>query len=229
MEMRGGNGYIADWPNERFLREAQIGVLWEGTSNINALDAITRAVGKSRAHEPLRSMLGGMIADNAVAFPEGVRDRLERFLDRACQLAAATADGSMAETGARRAASALYHATTAVLLAWEGSRLAARDGAGDSRRLLISRLVIDHRLAAHDPLGDAGAGGEAERRKDLLAKALLSDDPVSRRSGAGVVSGRMRAYFACSCILTSAPIGARRGVPLRVMGKCHYDNRLSSD
>ena len=31
------------------LRDAHIGVLWEGTSNINALDIITRAVGAERA------------------------------------------------------------------------------------------------------------------------------------------------------------------------------------
>ena len=130
MEMRGGNGYIAEWPNERFLREAQIGVLWEGTSNINALDAITRAVGKDGAHEPLRSMLGGLIADNTVALPDGVRERLEDTLDRACRLAASVAAGASPETGSRRAASALYHATTAALLAWEGARMAPGDRPG---------------------------------------------------------------------------------------------------
>jgi len=31
------------------------GVLWEGTSNINALDIVTRAVGKSRAHRTLEA------------------------------------------------------------------------------------------------------------------------------------------------------------------------------
>ena len=179
MEMRGGNGYIAEWPNERFVREAQIGVLWEGTSNINALDAITRAVGKNRAHEPLRSMLGGLVADNTIALPDGVRDRLENTLGRACELAASIADGAMAETGARRAASALYHATTAVLLAWEGARLAAGEGSGDARRLLICRMVLDHRLAAHDPLDDANAGAETEAREDRMAQLLLSDEPVS--------------------------------------------------
>ena len=51
MEVRGGNGYIEEWVNARLVRDAHIGVLWEGTSNINALDIITRAVGKSRAHK----------------------------------------------------------------------------------------------------------------------------------------------------------------------------------
>ena len=54
MEVRGGNGYIEEWVNARLIRDAHVGVLWEGTSNINALDIITRAVGKSRAHRALR-------------------------------------------------------------------------------------------------------------------------------------------------------------------------------
>ena len=40
MEMRGGNGYIEDFVNARLVRDAHLGVLWEGTSNIAALDAI---------------------------------------------------------------------------------------------------------------------------------------------------------------------------------------------
>ena len=70
MEVRGGNGYIEEWVNARLVRDAQIGVLWEGTSNINALDVITRAVGKSRAHRTLR---GGAarIAGRSHADPGG--------------------------------------------------------------------------------------------------------------------------------------------------------------
>ena len=58
MEVRGGNGYIEEWVNARLVRDAHIGVLWEGTSNINALDIITRAVGKSGAHRALAAALG---------------------------------------------------------------------------------------------------------------------------------------------------------------------------
>src|ERR1700693_5117289 len=47
MEVRGGNGYIEEWVNARLIRDAHIGVLWEGTSHINALDIVTRAGGKS--------------------------------------------------------------------------------------------------------------------------------------------------------------------------------------
>jgi hypothetical protein len=53
MEVRGGNGYIEDWVNGRLVRDAHLGVLWEGTSNINALDVTTRAVAKAGTHETL--------------------------------------------------------------------------------------------------------------------------------------------------------------------------------
>ena len=57
MEVRGGNGYIEEWVHARLIRDAHVGVLWEGTSNINALDIVTRAIGKSRAHRTLRAAL----------------------------------------------------------------------------------------------------------------------------------------------------------------------------
>jgi len=31
MEVRGGNGYIEEWVQARLVRDAHIGVLWEGT------------------------------------------------------------------------------------------------------------------------------------------------------------------------------------------------------
>src|SRR6202020_1483112 len=57
MEVRGGNGYIEEWVHARLIRDGHIGVLWEGTSNINALDIITRAVGRSRDHRTLEIAL----------------------------------------------------------------------------------------------------------------------------------------------------------------------------
>ncbi len=61
MEARGGNGYIEDWVNPRLVRDAHVGLLWEGTSNINALDVITRAVGKLGAERDLAALLRGRL------------------------------------------------------------------------------------------------------------------------------------------------------------------------
>ncbi len=57
MEMRGGNGYVEEWVNARLVRDAHLGVLWEGTSNINC-DRRGQARGsKSGAHRALAGAL----------------------------------------------------------------------------------------------------------------------------------------------------------------------------
>jgi alkylation response protein AidB-like acyl-CoA dehydrogenase len=40
MELIGGAGYMEDWPMPRLLRDAQVLPIWEGCSNILALDAL---------------------------------------------------------------------------------------------------------------------------------------------------------------------------------------------
>jgi alkylation response protein AidB-like acyl-CoA dehydrogenase len=46
MEMRGGNGYIEEWIEPRLLRESHLGSIWEGTSNIIALEWCGRRQGR---------------------------------------------------------------------------------------------------------------------------------------------------------------------------------------
>jgi acyl-CoA dehydrogenase len=145
METRGGNGYIEEWVTARLVRDAHIGVLWEGTSNIIALDLVTRAIGKAGAHRALAQRLTERLG--AAALPEEHRRRLGTSLDRAIALAEDVARDPAAEIHARSAATALYNAVSAVLLAWEGTRDPA-----DARRALLSRMVLEHRLAARDPL-----------------------------------------------------------------------------
>ncbi len=50
MELIGGNGYIEEWPMPRLLRDAQVLPIWEGTTNILALDML-RTARKERGHE----------------------------------------------------------------------------------------------------------------------------------------------------------------------------------
>ncbi|MFX6330697.1 acyl-CoA dehydrogenase family protein, partial [Acinetobacter baumannii] len=56
MEVRGGTGYIEEWSDARLVRDSHLGSIWEGTSNIVALD-IARAVKREGALEPLRAYL----------------------------------------------------------------------------------------------------------------------------------------------------------------------------
>src|SRR5260221_239539 len=101
MEVRGGNGYIEEWVNSRLIRDAHVGVLWEGTSNINALDIVTRAVGKSRAHRTLEAVLKRLL-DEATLIPTVFRDRLRLALDRTLVFAERAAAEPHLEENARQ-------------------------------------------------------------------------------------------------------------------------------
>ncbi len=170
MEMRGGNGYIEDWANAKLVRDAHLGLLWEGTSSVNALDIIRRAVGRERAHAALADALHSRL--DRAPIPGQFRGRVGALVDRAVRFADTVAKLPNAEASCRRAASALYHATGAALLAAEGAELGKRGG--DARRLLLSRLVLDHRLGNADPFALPD-----DRWEEAVTAKLLDDDSVS--------------------------------------------------
>lgn len=173
MEVRGGNGYIEDWANPRLVRDAHVGLLWEGTSNINALDVIGRAVGKLGAERDLAALLRSRL-DAADRLPQPFRDRLGATLDRAVALAARVGADPDAETLARRAAAALYDVASAILLAWEGTRPGA-----DARRALIARCVLEHRLSPVDPLAPDNPAWEKAAIAAVLEARPLAFDEVA--------------------------------------------------
>ena len=167
LEIRGGNGFIEDWVNSRLVRDAHTGLLWEGTSNINALDITTRAVAKSGAHEDLAEDLKDRL-QGANGLPGQFAGELSGLVDRAKKLAEDIAKSGN-ETQARQASDALYHVTTATLLATEGAALG--QAGGDARRMLLSRLVMDTRLRPHDPLSNGDTQFEIEAGNYLLNDA----------------------------------------------------------
>jgi alkylation response protein AidB-like acyl-CoA dehydrogenase len=169
LEVRGGVGYIEEWVTARLVRDAQIGTLWEGTSNINALDVVQRAVGKTGGHKTLTAALKAKY--EPAGLPGQYKGLLGATLDRVERFVEAVAADPKHEKRARLAAGALYHAATAALMAWEGATLGAKGG--DARRLLLSRLVIEHRLSPQDPLSLSESLWEQEAM-DLL----LQDVPV---------------------------------------------------
>jgi alkylation response protein AidB-like acyl-CoA dehydrogenase len=178
MEVRGGNGYIEEWVQARLVRDAHIGVLWEGTSNINALDIITRAVGRSRAHRTLEAALKKLL-DGAGPIPSAFRDRLRHTLERALDFAERVAAEPAREQDARLAASALYHITSAILMAWE----AAQPGT-DARRALYARFVLDYRLSPQDPL----APGDRDWER-AAAELIFSEREVAIAGVTGLLGG----------------------------------------
>lgn len=148
LEMRGGIGYIEEFATARLLRDAHLGSIWEGTGNIVAIDALTRAVGRHGADAALAADLHARLDDSANV-PQAWRNRLRELTDRAVGFAREVASRSDNEGDARRATSLLYHVGSAVALAWEGGRI--HEMRGDARRLLLSRMVVDHRISVGDP------------------------------------------------------------------------------
>jgi acyl-CoA dehydrogenase len=150
MEVRGGCGYIEDWADPRLVRDAHLGSIWEGTSNIVALDVL-RAIRREGALPALDRHLRGLL-EQAPLHAEA-RATFERTLDRVVAYADRVAEAKDAgDALARQAASALYHATTATAMAWEAG------GMKSSRRMALAQLVLRQRVLPQDPLG----GDDAE-------------------------------------------------------------------
>ncbi|CAN5625923.1 acyl-CoA dehydrogenase family protein [soil metagenome] len=166
MEVRGGCGYIEEWINPRLVRDAHLGSIWEGTSNIVALDVL-RAARKLGAHRILAEGLAAGL-DAASGLPAALHGDARSALARAADLFERAAGDPGGECLARQAASALYHAASAAIMACEGAALVARRG--DETRLHLARLVLDQRLGRFDPLAPPGGAGEVAAFEALAAQ-----------------------------------------------------------
>ena len=171
MEVRGGVGYTEEWSDPRLVRDAHLGSIWEGTSNIVALDVL-RAIRREHCLEALLPELNERIA----RAPRLLAGRLAASLDKAAEFAHETAT-SKNEAHARQAASGLYYACAAALLADEGTRIGEH---GDARRQLIAFLAYVHRLAPRDPLRRVTTGFEAEFAEALLPETPIAPDAAER-------------------------------------------------
>ena len=155
MEVRGGCGYIEEWGDPRLVRDAHLGSIWEGTSNIVALDVI-RAIRREGSLPVWRDHVAGL-TDGADLAPSA-RAVFAACAERAAALAERVAEAHGRDDHlARQAASALYHVTTATAMAWEATRT------NRPRRMRLAQLVLRHRVLPLDPLhadagSDSGAG-----------------------------------------------------------------------
>lgn len=164
MEVRGGSGYIEEWSDARVLRDAHLGSIWEGTSNIVALD-VTRSIRREGTLGPLKAHLANLL--DAPGIPAASKIALGRALDRAVGFAEVVAFDRAREIDTRRMASGLYHAASAIVMAHEAARIGT-----DLRRLALAHLVLAHRLMPQDPLGQSD-----DIEADAL-DALVTQRPV---------------------------------------------------
>ncbi len=152
MEVRGGCGYIEEWSDARLVRDAHLGSIWEGTSNIVALDVL-RAIARDGSLPALELHLRSLLAQTEMhATARAVFEQtLQRVIGVASGQTAADALASNPRRGehdhaARQIASALYHLTTATAMAWEASC------SGNARRMRLAQWVLRYRLLPQDPL-----------------------------------------------------------------------------
>ncbi|WP_249977349.1 acyl-CoA dehydrogenase family protein [Vreelandella olivaria] len=168
MEVRGGCGYIEEWSDARVLRDAHLGSIWEGTSNIVALD-VFRSIRREQTLPVLTDYLHQRL--QALALQGHERRLLEGVLNKAAGSAEALVLDAGCEREARRIATGLYHITSAILLAWEASQLQ-----DDKRRLAFAWLVVRHKLSPTDPLAIHREPTEALAQ--LLAETPMSAEQV---------------------------------------------------
>lgn len=137
MEVRGGNGYIEDWINPRLVRDAHLGSIWEGASNVVALDVL-RCMRLQNAHQvladtylerldPTVTPLARRLAQHWPA----LRKRGDTLLDR---------DREQQELAVGDYTEALARAVMATLLV-EQAGWEAKNGRGDRKRLVVEAYL----------------------------------------------------------------------------------------
>jgi len=147
MEVRGGCGYIEEWSDPRLLRDAHLGSIWEGTSNIVALDVL-RAIRREESLPALRTHVDHLLLNGEPVTAALASLQAER-INAAFEFAARTAQRDDAEK-ARQVASALYHVVTLAGMRWEARQ------AHMPMRAKLAELVLTHRLSARDPIDCPG-------------------------------------------------------------------------
>ena len=151
MELLGGLGFLNEFPVERLHREALITPIWEGPSNIQALDML-EVMAKKNAHltllEDMKSVAGGI---------DDGRDLAERALkvieETLTQLA--SGDVRLAEFLAKDALTRLGHSVATMTLLGIGDKLAMQ------RFVSLARLYSLHFIEArpYPPEALEGARG----------------------------------------------------------------------
>jgi acyl-CoA dehydrogenase len=139
MNVRGGNGYIEEWVNARLVRDSYLGAIWEGSTNVVALD-VQRAIVTDGCLEPLTAFIRNRLDQVAEPFSkrwvEVVTTDLDALIAHVDRWPARGHPDL--ELAARPVADSLYHLLAASLLLAEGQALL--ELRGSARKLLAAAL-----------------------------------------------------------------------------------------
>ena len=141
MNIRGGNGYVEEWVNARLLRDSYLGAIWEGSTNVVALD-VQRAIVKDGCLQPLAAYVSARLDTvtdpRAKPVADAVRGTLADVHARVATWPRARA--ADAEVEARPVAEALYHVLAGSLLLEHGQALVTE--CGDYRTFVVASLYV---------------------------------------------------------------------------------------
>jgi Acyl-CoA dehydrogenases len=138
MEAFGGIGFLTEFPVERWHREALITPIWEGTSNIQALDMLEAMV-KKGAHEVYLEDMSSMVKEAHDA------DFARRELERAKELMSwfSSLSPGEAEFNSKEFLRLLGHMTAAIMLEVLASRTG--DALYDTVAKQYHRLYVERK------------------------------------------------------------------------------------
>lgn len=144
MEVRGGNGYIEDWINPRLLRDSHLGSIWEGSTNVMALDvlrALTHDDAAGALFADIEERLAGcaepLVGEAGALLGPGLR-RLREVVRQLDSMDAAEREAVML-----RLAERLYHLYVASLLVEEAQ---VQSEAGSRRKLVVLLEYLRRRV-----------------------------------------------------------------------------------
>lgn len=163
LECFGGAGYCEDTGLPALLRDGQVFSIWEGTTNVLALDALRAFVKDGSLPILLERVRALATSAGDPALRPAAQAAVQAAERAAAWLAAAAAEPAEAEAGARRLVLTIGRALALAALVAQAQRALARDGDGRPRAAAL-------RFAAHgvDLLG-TGAPGAASLAHDRLA------------------------------------------------------------
>jgi acyl-CoA dehydrogenase len=152
MEIKGGNGYVEDFVHPRLLRNAQVLPIWEGASNVVALDVL-RAMEREAAHEPLFTLLDDRLdtVSHPVLEPLARTVRNERDGLGEAIVTVGTESIEYAQRQAKELADYVFDVTTAAVLLEQAQLQLDRDG--DARKAAVAQEFINDAFRSPDERG----------------------------------------------------------------------------
>jgi alkylation response protein AidB-like acyl-CoA dehydrogenase len=130
LELRGGNGYIEDWPNARILRDAYVNIIWEGGINMVSFEVL-RTLDREGAWPLYAASIRQELSGIAASQLTGLKEQLQTTLTALEQVIGGLAGQSRAnqEIIAPQLAGTMAALYAATLLAAEAGFSLQRDPA----------------------------------------------------------------------------------------------------